>query len=157
MQKNTQPNQISDTLFTFFLFQIQKLANHLVPIIPRIAYRWVVHGHNLYLGTIVQGIVATLVDVTVNDDVRIPRPPFSCWHVAPKARAPHDDILRTILLQHLEEQLCRIFILLVRSRLARPAHRRLQVVVEHHGVPDLLPFRPIRLMPNQRPLKLQVR
>ena len=128
-----------------------------MPIIPRISNRRMVHRHNLHFSTIVQCIVATLVDVTIHHDVCIPRPPFSCWHVAPKARAPHDDILRTVLFQHLEERLCRLLILLIRTCLTRPAHRRLQIVVEHHGVPDPLPFRPVRLMPNQRPFELQVR
>lgn len=67
-----------------------------MPIVPGIADGWMVDWHDLHLCAIIECIVAALVDVAIHYDVIVPRPPLSCWHTAPKARAPHNDILRAV-------------------------------------------------------------
>ena len=78
-------------LFFHRLMQ-EEFFQHTIPVIPRIAYRRMVHSHRLHTPAVVQEISARRRPAPVHY-YRLAVLPSLARHLVPKALAPNDDIM----------------------------------------------------------------
>ena len=124
-----------------------------MPEVPGIAYGRMIYSQCLHPLSISQAI-STIPDVLTIDHEFLPFNPSFLRQVAPKLVSPNDEDFRLILIQHLEESLARLLILLSRTCLTRPTHRHLQIVIEHDRVPNLPTHGLVGFLANERTLEL---
>lgn len=86
-------------LFFHRLMQ-EEFFQHTIPIIPRIAYRRMVHRHRFHTPAVAQEISARRRAAPVHY-YRLAVLPSLARHLIPKALAPNDDILGLILVERL--------------------------------------------------------